>query len=72
MPQGLVPVIISQLRLSAVAHKGTKDCTHYLCFVFIMMSVRHHVIIVTHPYSTFTDYNLLRLQPAIVNFMNKV
>ena len=33
MPQGLVPVIISLLRLAAAAHEGTKDCPHYLHFV---------------------------------------
>ena len=53
MPQGLVPVIISQLRLVAVVHKGTKDCPQYLRF--IMMSTRCRVTIVTHLYTTFTN-----------------
>ena len=29
MPQGLVPAIISQLRLTTTVHKGTKVCPYY-------------------------------------------
>ena len=54
MPQGLVPVMISQLHLAEVAHKGTKDSPHYVRFIFIMISAHCLVTIVTHPYTTFT------------------
>lgn len=42
MPQGLVPVIISLLRLAAAAHEGTKDCPHSLLALRLNYGTRDH------------------------------